>query len=233
MKIMSENQLNILYEDNHIIVVMKPQMTACCPDESGDDNLFDSVKDYIKTTYNKPGNVYLGLVHRLDRPTGGVMVFAKTSKAAARLSEQMKSGGFEKKYFAVLCGVPSREKDTLRNYLRKNSVNNTVYVCTESEEGAKFASLAYEIKDKNSGLCLAEITLHTGRTHQIRVQTAAINCPVYGDMRYGGEKAVKGKLALWAYSLRFTHPVTGEALRFIIEPPVDEMPWKLFSLKLS
>ncbi len=225
------NDITVLYEDNHVIVVLKPRMIACCPDESGDENLFDMVKSYIKETYAKPGNVYLGLVHRLDRPTGGVMVFAKTSKAAARLSEQMKNGGFEKKYFAVLSGIPNRDKATLVNYLRKNSINNTVYVCTESEEGAKFASLAYEIRDKKEGLCLAEITLHTGRTHQIRVQTAAINCPVYGDMRYGGEKAVKGKLALWAYSLRFSHPVTGEALRFVIEPPKEEYPWNLFGFE--
>lgn len=230
---MQDNELNILYEDNHIIVVLKPQMVACCPDESGDDNLFDCVKRYIKTTYQKPGNVFLGLVHRLDRPTGGVMVFAKTSKAAARLTEQMTAGGFEKKYYAVLCGVPNKERATLVNYLRKNSVNNTVYVCTESEDGAKFASLAYEIKDTRGGLSLAEITLHTGRTHQIRVQTAAINCPVYGDMRYGGEKAVKGRLALWAYSLRFSHPTTGEALRFMIEPPKEENPWKLFTFEIG
>lgn len=225
--------LYILYEDNHIIVVLKPQMVACCPDESGDDNLLDGVKAYIKTAYQKPGNAYVGLVHRLDRPTGGVMVFAKTSKAAARLTEQMKNGGFEKKYFAVLCGAPSKKRATLENYLRKNSVNNTVYVCTESEEGAKFASLEYEIKGEAGGLSLAEITLHTGRTHQIRVQTAAINCPVFGDMRYGGEKAVKGRLALWAYSLRFTHPTTGEALRFIIEPPKEDAPWKLFDFKVQ
>lgn len=230
---MQDNELNILYEDNHIIVVLKPQMTACCPDESGDDNLFDCVKRYIKVAYQKPGNVYLGLVHRLDRPTGGIMVFAKTSKAAARLSEQMKNGGFEKKYLAVLCGVPGRERATLVNYLRKNSINNTVYVCTESEEGAKFASLEYQVKEKSGGLALAEITLHTGRTHQIRVQTAAINCPVYGDMRYGGEKAVKGKLALWAYSLRFSHPVTGEAMRFMAEPPKDELPWNKFACEIQ
>ncbi|MDE5667038.1 MAG: RluA family pseudouridine synthase [Clostridia bacterium] len=225
---MDKSELIILYEDNHVIVVLKPQMVACCPDESGDYNLFDCIKDYIKTTYNKPGNAFLGLVHRLDRPTGGVMVFAKTSKAAARLSEQMKNGGFEKKYFAVLCGAPSKKKAVLENYLRKNSINNTVYVCTQTEEGAKFASLEYEIKEEKSGLSLARITLHTGRTHQIRVQTSAINCPVYGDMRYGGEKAVKGKLALWAYSLRFKHPTTGESMKFLIEPPKDDMPWKLF-----
>lgn len=228
---MDKSELIILYEDNHVIVVLKPQMVACCPDESGDYNLFDCVKDYLKEAYNKPGNAFLGLVHRLDRPTGGVMVFAKTSKAAARLSEQMKNGGFEKKYYAVLCGTPSKKKAVLENYLRKNSINNTVYVCTQTEEGAKFASLEYEIKQEKAGLSLAEITLHTGRTHQIRVQTAAINCPVYGDMRYGGEKAVKGKLALWAYSLRFTHPVTGEKLRFIVCPPQESAPWKLFDIK--
>ena len=229
---MQDDQLIILYEDNHLIVVLKPQMTACCPDESGDDNLFDCVKRYIKTAYDKPGNVYLGLIHRLDRPTGGVMVFAKTSKAAARLSEQMKSGGFEKKYLAVLCGSPLKNSGTLVNYLRKNQLTNTVYVCTESEEGAKFASLGYNILERSGGLCLADITLHTGRTHQIRVQTAAINCPVYGDMRYGGDKAVKGKLALWAYSIKFPHPVTGETLRFEIEPPKEERPWNLFDIKL-
>ena len=229
---METSELNILYEDNHIIVVLKPQMVACCPDESGDSNLFDCVKEYIKVTDNKQGNAYLGLIHRLDRPTGGVMVFAKTSKAAARLSEQMRSGGFEKKYFAVLCGVPSKKRATLENYLRKNSVNNTVYVATFGEEGAKFAKLDYEVKATERGLSLAEITLHTGRTHQIRVQTSAINCPVYGDMRYGGDKAVKGKLALWAYSLKFSHPTTGELLRFVIEPPKDENPWKLFDFQV-
>ena len=227
---MDEKELIILHEDNQIIVVLKPQNVACCPDESGDDNLFDCIKRYIKTTYNKPGNVFLGLVHRLDRPTGGVMVFAKTSKAASRLSEQMKNGGFEKRYLAVLCGVPSRKQATLENYLKKNTVNNMVFVCTQTEDGAKFASLDYEIKQEVAGLSLAEVNLHTGRTHQIRVQMASINCPVYGDMRYGGEKAVKGKLALWAYSLRLTHPTTGERLRFIAEPPKEEGIWKKFNI---
>lgn len=222
----------IIYEDNHIIVALKPQMTACCPDESGDDNLLDCLKRYIKEKYNKAGNVYLGLVHRLDRPTGGVMVFAKTSKAAARLSGQMKNGDFEKRYMCVLTSIPSNRKATLENYLRKNAVNNTVYVCTQTEEGAKFASLDYEVKQERGGMALAEVNLHTGRTHQIRVQMASINCPLYGDMRYGGEKAVKGKLALWAYSLRFTHPTTGERMRFIIEPPKDTEPWKSFDIDI-
>lgn len=226
---MDEKELIILHEDNQIIVVLKPQNVPCCPDESGDDNLFDCVKRYIKTAYNKPGNVFLGLVHRLDRPTGGVMVYAKTSKAASRLSEQMRNGNFEKRYFAVLCGAPSRKRGTLENYLKKNVVSNTVFVCTQTEEGAKFASLDYVIREEVNSLALAEINLHTGRTHQIRVQMAAINCPVYGDMRYGGEKAVKGKLALWAYSLRLDHPTTGERLRFVAEPPKEEGVWKNFT----
>ena len=230
---MEDNELIILHEDNHVIAVMKPQNVACCPDESGDDNLLDCVKRYLKKKYDKAGNAFAGLVHRLDRPTGVVMVFAKTSKAAARLSEQMRNGGFEKRYFAVLCGTPSKKKATLENYLRKNSVNNTVYVCTQTEEGAKFASLDYEIKEERDNLSLAEINLNTGRTHQIRVQFASINTPVYGDMRYGGEKAVRGKLALWAYSLRFTHPTTGEKMRFIVQPPQDASPWNKFVINLK
>ena len=214
-----EDGLIVLHEDNHILVVMKPQNVASCPDESGDDNLLDRVKEYVKTKYAKPGNVYVGLVHRLDRPTGGVMVFAKTSKAAGRLSEQMKSGDFEKKYLAVLIGAPHEESGTLTHYLKKNTVNNMVYLCPQGTDGAKIASLDYRILAKDERLSLADIRLHTGRTHQIRVQMAGISHPVYGDMRYGGEKAVKGKLALWAYSLSFTHPVTKERMRFLCEPP--------------
>ncbi len=230
---MNVEDLIILYEDNHIIVVLKPQNVACCPDSTGDDNLFDCVARSIKEKYAKHGNAVVGLVHRLDRPTGGVMVYAKTSKAAARLSEQMKSGGFEKKYLAVLCGTPSKKSGTLENYLRKNTINNMVYVCTQTEEGAKYASLDYNILEEAGGLSLADVKLHTGRTHQIRVQMAAINTPVYGDMRYGGENAVKGKLALWAYSLSFPHPTTGERLRFIAEPPLSEKPWKLFHIDVK
>ncbi len=221
---------SILYEDNHIIVVLKPQMTACCPDESKDDNLFDQVKQYIKIVYNKPGNVYVGLVHRLDRPTGGVMVYAKTSKAAARLTAGLQSGDFEKKYLTVLCGTPDEERAILRNYLRKNTVNNMVYICTPSEEGAKYAELDYKVLESKGKYSLVEVRLHTGRTHQIRVQTAGISHPVFGDMRYGGALAQKGKLALWAYCLSFSHPITKERLRFLAYPPEAETPWKAFDI---
>lgn len=224
------NDLTILYEDNHIIVVLKPQGVPTCGDESGDDSLLEAVRRYVKVTYGKPGNVYIGLIHRLDRPTGGVMVFAKTSKAASRLAEQMRSGDFEKKYFAVLVGAPKEKRATLVNYLKKNSINNMVYICPQTTDGAKMASLEYNILEEKGGYSLADIKLHTGRTHQIRVQMSGQGTPVYGDMRYGGENAKKGNLALWAYSLSFTHPVTKERLRFMAEPPENQVPWKIFDL---
>ena len=228
---MRENyQPEILFEDNHILVVLKEQNLASCPDESRDENLLDLLKDYLKRTYDKPGNVYLGLVHRLDRPTGGVMVFAKTSKAACRLSEQMKTGDFEKRYLTVLNGAPNPESGKLVNYLKKNTINNMVYLSTEGTDGAKYAALDYRVLEKRGGFALTEVKLHTGRSHQIRVQFAGIAHPVYGDMRYGGEFAIKGRLALWAYSLAFTHPVTKERMRFLSEPPADETPWKFFSV---
>lgn len=221
---------SVLYEDNHIIVVLKPQNVASCPDESRDDNLLDMVKNYLKTVYNKPGNVYVGLVHRLDRPTGGVMVYAKTSKAASRLSEGLRHGDFEKRYLAVLCGTFETERGTLTDYLKKNPVNNMVYICTRGDEGAKEASLDYAVLQERDRYTLAEIRLHTGRSHQIRVQMAGASHPVFGDMRYGGSNAQKGKLALWAYSLSFTHPVLKERMRFIALPSEEEVPWKNFDL---
>ncbi|MBQ6921895.1 MAG: RNA pseudouridine synthase [Clostridia bacterium] len=222
-------EVTILYEDNHIIVALKPQNVPTCEDESKDRDMLNILKDYIKETYNKPGNVYLGLVHRLDRPTGGVMVFAKSSKAAARLSEQMKNGDFEKRYYTVLVGVPKDEQAILTHYLKKNAINNVVYVCPPLTEGAKFAELDYRVLETVGNYSLADVRLHTGRSHQIRVQMSAIGCPVYGDMRYGGEKAKKGKLALWAYYLAFSHPVTKERLVFRVQPPKDEEPWASFN----
>ncbi len=220
--------LIILHEDNHIIVVLKPQNVPTCEDESKDENMLSMIKEYIRVTYNKPGNVYLGLVHRLDRPTGGVMVFAKSSKAAARLSEQLQNGDFEKRYFAVLAGVPKEEKATLTHYMKKNSVNNMVYVCSPTENGAKYAELEYTVLETQNDLALADVRLHTGRSHQIRVQMNAIGTPVYGDMRYGGEKAKKGYLALWAYYLSFIHPVSKEKMVFRVQPPKDRNPWQRF-----
>ncbi len=227
-----ENPL-IIYEDNHIIVVVKEQNMPSCADDSKDDDLLTRIKEYIKVRDNKPGNVYIGLVHRLDRPTGGVMVYAKTSKAAARLSEQMKNGDFEKTYFAVLVGTCQVKSQTLKNYLKKNAITNTVYVCGQTVEGAKYAELEYNIVEEVNGLSLAQIKLHTGRSHQIRVQMSYLGNPVFGDMRYGGVNAVKGNLALFASTLAFTHPVTKERLVFKVEPPKDLTPWKLFDTSIA
>ena len=225
--------LTILYEDNHIIVVLKPQNVPTCEDESKDDDMLSAIKKYVKETYGKTGNVYIGLVHRLDRPTGGVMVFAKSSKAASRLSEQMKAGDFEKRYYAILTGIPKEEKAILTHYLKKNAINNMVYVCPPLTEGAKFAELDYRVLEVKNGLCLADVRLHTGRSHQIRVQMNAIGCPVYGDMRYGGPNAKKGRLALWAYYLAFTHPVSKERMVFRVQPPKDDAPWAEFDTEKS
>ena len=226
-------ELIILHEDNHIIVALKPQNVPSCEDESKDKDMLTILKEYIKEKYDKPGNVYLGLVHRLDRPTGGVMVFAKSSKAASRLSEQLKDGDFEKRYFAVLCGTPKEEKATLTHYMKKNAVNNMVYVCPATVAGAKFAELEYNLLEKNDTLSLVDVRLHTCRSHQIRVQMNAIGTPIYGDMRYGGEKAKKGNLALWAYYLSFTHPVSKERMVFRVQPPKDLMPWTKFNTDRS
>ncbi len=229
----SMEDLIILHEDNHIIVVLKPQNVPSCEDESKDRDMLTIIKDYIKETYNKQGNVYLGLVHRLDRPTGGVMVFAKSSKAASRLSQQLVDGDFEKRYFTVLVGEPKEEKATLTHYLKKNAVNNMVYVCPPTVNGAKMAKLDYTVLETKDGLSLVDVRLYTGRSHQIRVQMSAMGTPVYGDMRYGGEKAKKGYLALWAYYLSFTHPVSKERMVFRVEPPKENAPWSIFDTERS
>ncbi len=228
---MNKEDLIVLHEDNHIIVVLKPQNVPCCEDESKDYDLLTAIKDYIKEKEHKLGNVYVGLVHRLDRVTGGVMVFAKSSKSASRLAEQMKNGDFSKTYFTVTVGEIKRKKAVLVNYLRKNAVTNTVYVCTETEKDAKKAELDYEVEQSVNGLNLVKVNLHTGRSHQIRVQFASIGNCVYGDRRYGGENARKGNIALWATKLCFTHPVTKERMVFKVEPPSDETPWNLFETK--
>ena len=220
----------VLHEDNSILVVVKPQNIPSQADASGDLDLLTLLKDYIKNKYDKPGNVYLGLVHRLDRPTGGVMVFAKNSKAAERLSKQIVDGEMTKTYITTVVGTPKQRKDTLVNYLKKNSLTNTVYVATFGDHDAKRAELSYEVLDSDERLSLVKVQLGTGRSHQIRVQMSAINCPVYGDARYGGNIVRGQNLALWAYKLELTHPVTKERMVFVAYPP-DSEPWKRFDIK--
>jgi 23S rRNA pseudouridine1911/1915/1917 synthase len=220
----------ILYEDNHVIVVLKPQSVPSCEDESKDLDMLTIIKNYIKVRDNKPGNVYLGLVHRLDRPTGGVMVFAKTSKSAERLCKQIKTDEFEKTYFTVVYGVPRLKQSTLKNYLKKDEKNNIVKICTQLEEGAKEAILDYQVLETVNDYSLVKVNLQTGRSHQIRVQMANIGCPVVNDAKYSGKKAT-GDMALWATVLKFTHPVSKQRLTYKVIPPADKNPWKMFNIE--
>ena len=228
------NKLEILYEDNHIIVVVKPNNILSQSDNTNDIDMLTIIKDYIKEKYNKPGNVYLGLIHRLDRPVGGITVFAKTSKAASRLSENIRSGEFEKRYLAVTVGVPRDKKGILRNGLIKDEKRNIVTCVPLHMEGAKQAAIEYKIVDVKEGkqnVALLDVHLLTGRSHQARVQLNFINCPIFGDYRYGASKSPQGyNLALWAYELRFPHPVSKEMMVFRVNPPLDEVPWKLFDI---
>ncbi|MCH5162271.1 MAG: RluA family pseudouridine synthase [Clostridiales bacterium] len=224
----SDDDPTILHEDNHILVAVKPQNVPSQADATGDPDFLSQLKYYLVKKYNKPGNAYLGLLHRLDRPTGGVMVFAKTSKAAGRLSEQIRDGEFEKTYAAVVSGRPNRT-GSVEHYLVKDEKTNTVTLAPASLEGAKLAKSNINILEEKNGLSLVSVQLLTGRTHQARVQLKALASPIVGDRRYGGDKYVPAPhLALWAYKLAFTHPVTGEALKFISLPPNDEFPWSEF-----
>ncbi|HBO49145.1 MAG TPA: RNA pseudouridine synthase [Clostridiales bacterium] len=226
-------ELNVVYEDNHIIVVVKPQNVPTQEDESKDKDLLTMVKEYIKVKENKPGNVYVGLVHRLDRPTGGIMVFAKTSKSASRLTQEMHTGDFKKRYLAVVVGKPREKRAKLVNYLLKNARTNTVQVVPELTTNAKRAELDYVVLDDSEKVSLVEVNLATGRSHQIRVQLKNIGCPIYGDVKYGGDKLAKGhNLALWAYELKFVHPTTKENMTFKCYPPEDITPWNVFNLDI-
>ncbi|MDR0850187.1 MAG: RluA family pseudouridine synthase [Christensenellaceae bacterium] len=222
---------NIIYEDNHIIVVIKPQNMPTQEDNSKDLDLLSEIKDYIKQTYQKPGNVFVGLVHRLDRPTGGVMVFAKTSKAASRLSTGIKDGSFEKTYLAVVTGKPRLGYGRLTHYLKKDEKENMVRIATQLETGSKLAELDYRTIDTKNKMSLIKINLLTGRSHQIRVQMSAIKCPVVGDTKYGEVKA-STPLALWAAILKFNHPTTGKRMSFCVFPPQDA-PWNSFNINTT
>ena len=224
---------DIVYEDNHLLVVIKPHNIAVQEDESKDDDLLNLLKNYIKVRDNKPGNVFLGLVHRLDRPTGGVMVFAKTSKCASRLTEQLKNKEMRKTYLTVVLGKPNQLKSRLTAYLVKDEKNNVVNLATRSDYGAKEAILDYELLDTNSNMSLIKVNLLTGRSHQIRVQMSKQNNTViYGDFKYG-DKAHGGNLALWAYELKFNHPTTQKPMVFKVLPDVEKAPWNVFNSVIS
>lgn len=206
-------KFDILYEDNHIIVVVKEPNIPTQEDESKDTDMLTIIKSYLKDKYNKPGNVFLGLVHRLDRPVGGVMVFAKTSKAASRLSEQIRSEQMNKRYLALVHGKLDKSASTLENNILKDEVTHMSKIVSSSL--GKKAVLDYKVitYDSIRDLSLLEVTLHTGRHHQIRVQLSNINHPIYGDQKYGHDK-VGIQIHLWASKLSFKHPIKEEIMTF-------------------
>jgi 23S rRNA pseudouridine1911/1915/1917 synthase len=207
--------VKILYEDNHLLVVIKPPNMLSQADKTKDPDLLSLLKEYVKVSRQKPGNVYLGLVHRLDRPVGGVMVFAKTSKAASRLSEQIRERVFEKTYLAVVRGAPNPQKGTLKNYLAKDEARNMVYEVNEGDKRGSLAVLDYEVLNSTDGSSLVKINLHTGRPHQIRAQMALAGHPIHGDQKYGQSVNNASKhLMLWSAALAFIHPVKGERVEF-------------------
>lgn len=220
-------KLNVIYEDNHIIVVEKPVNIPSQGDKTGDIDMLTIIKSYIKEKYNKPGEVYLGLVHRLDRPTGGVMVFARTSKAAARLSEAIRDKKFHKKYLAIVDGKMEKDKGCMRDFLLKNEKTNTSKVVKEGTKNSKEAVLDYEVVKYNEeiNMSVVKVDLHTGRHHQIRVQFASRGHSLSGDQKYGTRGRGK-QLALWAYSLSFSHPTTKEELTFEVYPEIIGS-WKI------
>ena len=219
-------ETDIIYEDNHLIVVHKKPGIPVCEDESHDKDLLTILKEYLKEKYHKPGNVYLGLVHRLDRPTEGIIVFAKTSKAASRLSKQIQDNTFKKTYYAVIEGKP-KNKDELIDYLVKDEKTNKSYI-TEKDKG-KLATLTYELINSVNNLSLVKINLKTGRHHQIRVQFSSRNMPLYADHKYNKniKKDDKNDIALIAKEISFYHPTTKALLHFEIDLP-KKYPYTLF-----
>jgi 23S rRNA pseudouridine1911/1915/1917 synthase len=223
----------ILYEDNHLLIVVKPPNMPTQADDSMDLDILTALKEDIKQRYSKQGSVYLGLVHRLDRPVGGVMVFAKTSKAASRLSESVRSRNFGKCYWAIVHGTPNNPQDKLVHYLLKDTKTNIVTAVGKKHPEAKEAILEYKTIGSTNGLSLVYVQLHTGRSHQIRVQFATIGCPLYGDQRYGAHvNQIGQQIALWSAELSFEHPTLKERLTFFSSPPITTYPWNAWEEKL-
>ena len=206
--------MKILYEDNHLIAVYKPSGMLSQGDKTGDRSLMDEIKDYLKEKYGKPGNVYLGLVHRLDRMVSGVMVFAKTSKAAARLCKQIRERKFEKKYLALVEGeMQVGSQKQLVNFLKKNVKENKAQVCEKPEKGALEAILDYKVIKNNQGTSEIEVRLITGRFHQIRAQIAYVGHPIIGDVKYGASRSEKDKsIKLFCKEIAFLHPISNERI---------------------
>ncbi|WP_339652322.1 RluA family pseudouridine synthase [uncultured Salegentibacter sp.] len=223
--ISDKNNLQVLYEDNHIIVVNKRPGDIVQGDKTGDKPLSEVVKSYIKEKYNKPGNVYLGVVHRLDRPTSGIVLFSKTSKALPRINKLFQQKEAKKTYWAIVKNVPPKDSDTLVHFLNRNPKQNKSYAHIKEVPESKKAILEYRLLKKLDNYFLLEVDLHTGRHHQIRSQLSAIGSPIKGDLKYGFDRSNKdASIHLHARELKFIHPVKKEEIH-ITAPPPDEVLW--------
>lgn len=220
--------MQVIYEDNHIIIVSKTVNEIVQGDKTGDQTLIDKVKKYIKEKYNKPGEVFLGLTHRLDRPTSGIVIFARTSKALSRLNAMFRDGEIHKTYWAITSNRPKEDEGTLENFLKKNEKLNKSFIAKETDKEAKKAILNYKILSVSDRYYLWEINLLTGRHHQIRCQLANIGCPVKGDLKYGYPRSnPDGGLSLHARKVEFIHPVSKKEISVTAEVPNDKL-WKFF-----
>jgi 23S rRNA pseudouridine1911/1915/1917 synthase len=227
---MQVSDLKIIYEDNHIIAVNKPSGMLVQGDKTGDETLGDVVKKYLKEKYQKPGDVYLGVTHRIDRPVSGVLLFARTSKALTRLNELFKSRDMKKTYWAIVQNRPAKEEDTLTHWLKKNEAKNMSKAFAKETDGALKCSLDYKLISSIDNYHLLEINPHTGRHHQIRVQLAAIGSPIKGDLKYGSKRSNKdGSISLHARKINFEHPVKKEPIEIIAEVPEDVV-WRAFKV---
>lgn len=217
----------VVYEDNHLLCVSKRPGEIVQGDKTGDEPMSEALKSWLKEKYNKPGNVYLGVIHRLDRPVGGLVLFAKTSKALSRMNELFRTGDVSKRYWAVVTARPPKHSDTLEQYLVRNESQNKSYVARQgaATTGAKLARLSYRLLASGEHYHLLEIELHTGRHHQIRCQLAALGCPIKGDLKYGAPRSNPGgSISLLSRQISFTHPVSKEALT-LTAPVPDERLW--------
>ncbi len=216
----------VVYEDNHLLCVSKRPGEIVQGDKTGDEPMSEALKSWLKEKYNKPGNVYLGVIHRLDRPVGGLVLFAKTSKALSRMNELFRTGDVSKRYWAVVTARPPKHSDTLEQYLVRNESQNKSYVARQgaATPGAKLARLSYRLLASGEHYHLLEIELHTGRHHQIRCQLAALGCPIKGDLKYGAPRSNPGgSISLLSRQISFTHPVSKEALTLTAPVPEERL----------
>jgi 23S rRNA pseudouridine1911/1915/1917 synthase len=225
--------LSVIFEDNHLLVVNKQAGTPVQGDETGDTPLTQIVEDYLRVTYKKPGNIYVGLVHRIDRPVSGLVLFAKTGKAAARLSEMLQTRKIQKTYFAITDKQPPHASGHLSDFLWKDAKNNKVYCYVKEKAGSKKAELTYKVIEHVNGFYLLEVNPLTGRSHQIRVQLANMGCPILGDTKYGSRLPLNDRsICLLARKLVFEHPVKKEIVTFYSNTPTSKY-WQLFAAQFE